>query len=334
MKKIIKCLMIIIGTLIGAGFASGQEIVIFFNKFSNKGVLGIIIASILFGLITFLIMDLSRKSNINEYKKLINNKFIVFIIKAFTFICFCIMISAIGAYANEQYNFNFWIATSIAGVICFIAFLLKFYGLEKINNILVPIILIGIMMLAVVSNKSIEEINISKDNLIQVSLLNNWIQAAILYVGYNAILLIPILFELRIYKMNKKEISILGAFVSLVLCLTGLLIFFTLNKYYPEIMYAEIPTLMISKLSNNFVFWYYNFVILFAIFTTAFSCGYAFLKLSLEKNYFRNCLLLCFFGIILARIGFSNLVNIFFPIFGYLGLIQIIFLMFNWKKIS
>mgnify|MGYP007102037769 CR=1 FL=1 len=56
MKKIIKCLMIIIGTLIGAGFASGKEIATFFNRFSDQGLAGVILASSLFGILVAIVL--------------------------------------------------------------------------------------------------------------------------------------------------------------------------------------------------------------------------------------------------------------------------------------
>ena len=39
MKNIIKIIMVILGTLIGAGFASGREIYLFFNRFGKWGML-------------------------------------------------------------------------------------------------------------------------------------------------------------------------------------------------------------------------------------------------------------------------------------------------------
>ena len=40
MNYIFKCLFIVIGTLIGAGFASGQEILTFFNRYGVNGYYG------------------------------------------------------------------------------------------------------------------------------------------------------------------------------------------------------------------------------------------------------------------------------------------------------
>ena len=53
MKNCIKIALVIIGALIGAGFASGQEIYLFFFSYGKKGILGIIISSILLGIIIY-----------------------------------------------------------------------------------------------------------------------------------------------------------------------------------------------------------------------------------------------------------------------------------------
>ena len=45
MKKILKAVFVIIGTLIGAGFASGQEIILFFQRFGWIGFLGLLFSN-------------------------------------------------------------------------------------------------------------------------------------------------------------------------------------------------------------------------------------------------------------------------------------------------
>ena len=42
MKEILSIVLVIIGALIGAGFASGQEIYSFFYAYGEKGIIGII----------------------------------------------------------------------------------------------------------------------------------------------------------------------------------------------------------------------------------------------------------------------------------------------------
>ena len=47
--KILSCIFVIIGIIIGAGFASGKEIYTFFFVYGKNGIIGIIISSFLIG---------------------------------------------------------------------------------------------------------------------------------------------------------------------------------------------------------------------------------------------------------------------------------------------
>ena len=53
MKNCIKIALVIIGALIGAGFASGQEIYLFFFSYGKRGIFGIAVSAILLGIIIY-----------------------------------------------------------------------------------------------------------------------------------------------------------------------------------------------------------------------------------------------------------------------------------------
>ena len=71
MKDIIKVSLVIIGTMIGAGFASGQEIGLFFNRYGIVGLIGIIVSSILTGLIINKVFSILQKKQIHTYSELL-----------------------------------------------------------------------------------------------------------------------------------------------------------------------------------------------------------------------------------------------------------------------
>lgn len=69
----------------------------------------------------------------------------------------------------------------------------------------------------------------------------------------------------------------------------------------------------------------YGIIILGAIITTEISAGFGFLN-NVAKNKEKYNLynkIICISSIPISLLGFSNLVNNFYPIFGVLGLIQI-----------
>lgn len=167
MKEILISLAVIIGTIIGAGFASGREILNFFNIYGENGALGIIIANILFGIIIFLVIDIINKKNIIKYDELINsNKFLSKILKIFSAICFGIMIAGVGAFVKEQLNISYWIGAAFASTVSYAMFLHKFEGLEIFNCILVPLIILGILIIGI-SDYSNLNINISEETSIE-----------------------------------------------------------------------------------------------------------------------------------------------------------------------
>ena len=96
-------------------------------------------------------------------------------------------------------------------------------------------------------------------------------------------------------------------------------------------MAYEIPNMLIASFISKKMSFFYGIVILAAIFTTAFSSGFSFLKMRSEKNYEKNARVMCIAGFLCARIGFSNLINICFPIFGYIGIYQIILILMKMK---
>ena len=97
----LKVICTLIGTFIGAGFASGKEIYLFFFKYQVYGILGIIVSAIFIGYIIYKVLNISKRNDICNYNEFLNylikNKLIkiilINIIDIFLLISFCIMVS-------------------------------------------------------------------------------------------------------------------------------------------------------------------------------------------------------------------------------------------------
>lgn len=332
MKNFGSCLAVIIGTIIGAGFASGREILDFFNIYEDKGIISICISSLFFGFVIIFTSLVIKKYNIREYKDLINrNKILNFVLQVFSFICFSIMISGVGAFFEEYLNMNFWSGTAIAASVCYLIFLYNFKGIEVISSFLVPIIVVGIIRIGIYDYSGIELVN-DFSNITNKNYTGNFIVSAILYASYNSLILVPVLLNFAEHKLNNTKIFNMGIITFIILGILMFLIYKVNNIFYPNIMAYELPNMKIASFISKRMQVIYGFVILSAIFTTAFSSGFSFLKMKSYKNYEKNALLLCISGFLCARIGFSNLINICFPVFGYLGIFQIILILLKFKN--
>lgn len=149
LMSILKVVFVIIGTLIGAGFASGQEIYTFFFSHGINGMIGIIVSGSIIGFTIYKTFKILEKNNIKNYKEFLNvfikndkiKEFANAIINIFILVSFYIMIAGFGAYLKQEINLNSILGSSILAILCFILFKTNINGIVKINEILIPILI-------------------------------------------------------------------------------------------------------------------------------------------------------------------------------------------------
>ncbi len=337
----IKLVFVIIGTLIGAGFASGQEIYLFFFSYGIKGLIGIFISSILIGITIYKSLILINKYNIRTYIDFLNifiktrkqkcyfniKNIINIIINIFILVTFFIMIAGFGAYFEQQFGINSLFGSIILSIFCFIVFLRNVKGVIKASTILVPFLIITIMLIGTINIKNINFLNINQ--YLNRTNNSNYILSSIVYCSYNSILLIPVLITLKDYLKNKKQIVFIAFITTAIVLLLSFIIFTLLIRVDVDITKLEMPAVyVVSNMSKIFEI-LYGIIILGSIFTTAISLGTSFLQNTSKskKGYEQIALIMCITSCAISQIGFSNLINYLYPIFGYLGIIQIIRLM-------
>ena len=64
--NIVKAVSVIIGTIIGAGFASGKEIYIFFGQYGKFGIIGAIVSATLTGVIIYSTIAITKRLQIKK----------------------------------------------------------------------------------------------------------------------------------------------------------------------------------------------------------------------------------------------------------------------------
>lgn len=331
-NNILKIVFVIIGTMIGAGFASGQEIYLFFFSFGLKGLIGIVISSILTYFVIYKTLKLIKNNQIETYSDFldlfIKNKFIKKVlnisVNIFILITFFIMIAGFGAYFEQQFGINSIWGSIILATLSFIIFMTNVKGVIKVNEFLVPILVIFLIIIGIVNIKNLHLLELN--NYITKTNNSSFVLSAIIYGSYNSILLIPVLLTLKKYINSDKQIIKITLISSFILFLLSIIIYLILVRVDVDITKLEMPAVYV--VSNGFkIFKYiYGFIILGSIFTTAISLGTSFLQNICEtkKSYPHLALLLCITSILISNFGFSNLVNYLYPIFGYLGILQIL----------
>ncbi len=305
----------------------GQEIYSFFYIFGKWGILGIIIASVLLGIIIYKTLIISKKYNLNSYNELLNRvvnnqkikKIIKIIINIFLISSFYIMIAGFSAYFHQEYNINKIISSIFLVILCYFTFNKNAEKIIQINTILIPIIIIIFIIFGINNINKIENSNIIENNNTFL-----WIISAIIYTSYNSITLIGLTGIMNKYLKNKRECIEVATLTSSIIMALGIIIYLLLINMDKQV---EIPMLYIANKFGGIYKYLYSITILIAIFTTAISEGYSFLE-NVSKNnksiYRIINIIMCTLAVPISLLGFANLVNIVYPIFGIIGMVQII----------
>ena len=343
MKNCIKISLVIIGALIGAGFASGQEIYLFFFSYGEKGILGIIASSILLGIIIYKTIIIIKKNKITTYKEFLTNiipeklrkkkilEIINTIINIFILITFYIMIAGFGGYLAETIEIPQIIGSSILAIICIKIMSKETKGIVKVSEAIVPILILFIIIIGVYTLSSTNIVN--KINEMETIKGSSWLVSGVIYASYNSILLIPILISVNKI-INKNEISKTSVIIAITIFLLAISIFISMLKIDVNIKRLEMPVSYVisTQLPNLKII--YGIVILTSILTTAISLIAGLIQnVKIDKNKKIILYLICISSIPISQIGFSALIQLLYPIFGYIGILQIIFISINDKKI-
>lgn len=330
-KNSIKVIAVIIGTFVGAGFASGKEIYIFFTQYGEAGLIGAVISSLLTGIIIYETLSMVKKCNIennNQFVEIItNNKksaIIKNVINIFLLISFFIMCAGFSTFFKQEMGIPIIITGIILGIIMYFVFMKNVNGIIQLNTILVPIMIIIILY---IGTKSICEVNIT--TRINVIGDNIWkaIINSILYTSYNSIILIPIIISVSKCVKDRKNSLIVTIFTAIIIVMM-IAVMHEILMNSGDIKYVDMPIL---KILNSYDKIIYACVVVAAIFTSAVSAGYGLIDNIKEKNKYKlAALVICILQIPISYIGFGKLVEGLYPVFGVIGIAQIVLII--WKE--
>src|SRR5690625_428492 len=115
-----------IGTIVGAGFATGKEIIVFFSIYGNAGTSGIVICGFLFIVVGTKMMIISSRIQAYSYKELNNYLFGNRIGKIVNFFIFLVVISitsvilsGAGAVFHEQLGLSYQFRIILTLLLCY-----------------------------------------------------------------------------------------------------------------------------------------------------------------------------------------------------------------------
>jgi len=330
-----------IGVIVGAGFATGQEVLQFFTKFGLMGIIGILLTTVLFIIFGFIIMDLGRRLKSRSHLEIIQysgGKYLGFfmdiLISFFLFGALTAMIAGTGALFKEQLNLPSLPGNLIMCVLTAVTVMTGIKGIVNSISFIVPFLLlsvIGISIFSIISYPAnlIPEYGSGTGS----GLITNWFTSSILYVSYNTIISTSILGPLGMNAKNRAAIKYGAILGGIGLGLSSLMIYFALSTNYSQIGTLEVPMIYIAGRISPVVQSIYAVILILEIYTTAVGSLYGFVSrlgsISRINIGEKSLILVSVSAALLAsQFGFSNLVKYLYPLVGYGGIVLLISLLY------
>jgi len=331
MKQSLKIASVFIGTIVGAGLASGQEILQFFAKFGISGFVGIILCCVLYITAFIMIIHLCIHNGYRSYKDIILavlgkkiGSVIDFFLTIFIFGSSIIMISGGGAMLKEYAKFPYYVGVFLMCVLVFIMAVFSTEGIITLNSVVVPLsaLTISILGVLVLVKCSFSGLQLS-ENIKSYSSGNPYL-STILYASFNILGATGVICPM-IYESKDKDHFVSGAIIgSLVLTALAVSICFSILVYAPGSMKSEIPNLYIARSFGKLYAFITTAVIWLEMFSTEISDIYSLskrLEYSLKLPYIASLLIIMGLTIPFSFIGFSRLIKLLYPPFGAVSLV-------------
>jgi uncharacterized membrane protein YkvI len=322
-------------TYMGAGFASGQSIMQFFTAHGAWGTIGIFISTFLFMWIGTKMMVLAHRIGAFSYQELNNYLFgRIFgkIANVLTLIILLgvtsVMLSGTGSIFEEQLGLPYQLGILISIGLGYLVMTREIKGIIAVNALVAPMMFFFMVLLAIKM--------VDMDSLVRTMQWEGppprdfkWLFDSLAYASLNFTFVQAVMVPLGSEVEDESTLKWGGFWGGVGLGFMLLVSHFAMNSGMPEIMRFEVP---MAEIIQDFG-WYMHVLFLLVIYGEIFTTlvGNVFGITRQVRSLYNlpmnvvvlATLLACF---LISQVGFTSLIDHLYPLFGYVGLILLIFL--------
>jgi len=334
----VKIAMVYVGTVVGAGFATGQEILQFFVRFGIGGLWGIGLSTVLFVLYGIFIMQLgmalSARSHLEVIRGIGGAAFGVVmdaLIMLSLFGAVTAMLAGSGALFAQQFGVPAALGSFMMAALTAVTVMRGLHGVINAISAVVPFLLVSVLGISVYA------LLVAPPDLqagVQVSgggLMGNWLWAAILYASYNILMSAAVLAPLGGAASDQRAVFRGGALGGILLGGASLLIYLALSASSAETRGLEVPLLALAGRIGSLAGAVFSAVLLAEIYTTAVGSLYGFsarLAGGRRLSVSMKIVVVTAFAFFASLLGFSNLVSTLYPLQGYGGIVFLLAILY------
>lgn len=224
---------------------------------------------------------------------------------------------------------NYWAGIMVTGLLLIMVLFFDLAGLISANLIVIPLMFggsIGISLFGVFTGRA---------TIAAGTFQLNWLPAALQFSAYNLVLAIPVLISLAKEYPYLNWLKYGNWLGSIGLGIMAGFIHWSLLCHLPYLGKNALPLVEMAKLAGKYPYWGYALVLWGEMFTTLLANTYGVTQrlAALSRWPFRTWLIVVTItGIIIAQVGFINLIAGCYPLFGYLCLVILVLLFLKTGK--
>ena len=329
--------------VIGSGFATGQEALQFFSSYGylSYGVLLINLIGFLFLGQVLLITGFEHKTeeSFNHFKYFCGERIgtIYSWLIPFTLILIMpVLLSGAGSTLNEYYGINQYFGSAVMAVLVLCTYLIGFERLIKIVSAIGPVIIIFSLLVGTITiandYSSFSEVPIYQSRLSELQTAPHWSISAVLYLSLNFLSGSVYFTELGKSADNRKDAKY-GALFGAVAIILNIAVMNTAILLNAEnISTLAIPVLYLAKKISYILGAVFSIVLILGMFSSCSAMIWSVCSRFTIGGKRGNRIFAVFitiFTFVLSLFSFSELIGVFYPLVGYVGLLFIGSVIYN-----
>jgi uncharacterized membrane protein YkvI len=326
-----------VGTVVGAGFATGREIVEFFSRFGFFGLISILMSGYLFIILGSKLMRMAAQINAKSYQEFneylfgkwpgrIINLFMLFMLLGVS----AVMLSGAGAVFQEQLGLPKNLGVFLTIFLSIVVMLVGTKGLFAVNTVVVPLMISFSLILMFFSIRMPNFI----DQILFIPHAQDGWKSVVAPFSYTALnlglaqaVLVPIATEVKDDWTIKWGGILGGTALTLILIASHSTLIML-----PNLEVYNIPMAIIMKQLAPFLYWVFVLVIYGEIFTSVIGNVFGLdrqLKQYLTIPTMVSVTAIFVVSYLISLINYGTLLSYLYPLFGYICMTFFILL---WMK--
>lgn len=324
----------------GAGFATGQEVVQYFTSFGINGVWGIIIAGVIMTIAGTVFLQLGSYFHASEHNAVfrkvthpIVSKLLDIAVIFTLFAVGFVMLAGAGSNMAQQFGWPAWVGSTLMLVLVLVTGLLDVDKVSNVIGLLTPTIIIAVIALLIYTLMNMPE---NTGEVIDIASqteapIGNWLLSAVNDNGLALILAVSMSLVIGGDHISPREAGWGGVTYAILLGISGFVLLMGADK----IGDSDVPMLVLVNEMGSTAGFLMAIVIFLMSFNTAIGMFYALgkrLASGRENRTYPIFVVGTLAGYGMSFFGFTTLMNYVYPILGYMGMFMVVVRVFAWFR--